>query len=143
MSAAVSALTTTPPGGERLVILFDGHCKFCTRSAKRLARWFKASVVARSFQDEGVLDAMPGVSYDACMKRMHVVTPAGRVFAGAEAVTRVLARTPVVGFLFFLYYVPGVRQLSELAYDLVAKYRYRLFGKTEACDPGGTCHLHG
>ncbi len=143
MTAAVSSLTTTPPGGEKLVMLFDGHCRFCTQSAKKLARWFPGSVKATSFQDDGVLDRFPGVSYDACMKRMHVVTPDGRVYAGAAAVSRILRQIPVLGLAFWLYYLPGLRQLAELAYELVAKYRYKLFGKSVACDPGGTCHLHG
>ncbi len=75
------------------------------------------------------------------MVRMHVVRPDGRVFAGAEAVMRAIARVPVLGWPAFVYYVPGIRQLAELVYRYVAKNRYRLFGRVESCD-GGTCHLH-
>jgi predicted DCC family thiol-disulfide oxidoreductase YuxK len=42
------------------------------------------------------------------------------------------------------YYIPGIRQLSDLGYRLVARYRYALMGRAVAagqCD-GGTCHLH-
>ena len=64
MTAAVSSLTTTPPGGEKLVMLFDGHCRFCTQSAKKLARWFPGSVKATSFQDDGVLERQAEAALD-------------------------------------------------------------------------------
>ncbi len=100
----------------------------------------KSRVELVSFQEEGVLARFPGLTYDACMERMHVVRPDGRVFAAAEAVARAVVLLPVVGWLGFLYYVPGVRQLAELGYRVVAKNRYRIAGREE-CD-GGTCHLH-
>jgi predicted DCC family thiol-disulfide oxidoreductase YuxK len=96
--------------------------------------------VTRSFHAAGVLEAFPGITRDAAMKRIHVVTPAGAVYAGAEAIARVAMRVPIVGWLAWVYYVPGVRQLAEIAYGVVARYRYR-FGKSE-CE-GGTCKLHG
>ena len=94
-----------------------------------------------SFQDEGVLGRFPGVSHEACMERIHVVRPDGRVYAGAEAIARLVARVPVVGWVAYLYYVPGVRQLVEWGYRVVARNRYRIAGRSGECD-GGTCSLH-
>jgi predicted DCC family thiol-disulfide oxidoreductase YuxK len=126
-----------------MVLLYDGDCRFCTSSAAALARRFgPARLETRDFQKEGVLAALPGVSYDACMRRMHLVFPDGRVYAGPEGFARLLATTPFVGWLAYLYYVPGIRQVAELVYALVAKHRYRVFGRTDACEDG-TCHLHG
>lgn len=127
----------------RLTVLFDGDCRFCTASAHGIQRRFgKARISLRNFQEPGALDATPSVTLDAAMKRLHVVREDGRVFAGAEAIARLVAGVPVVGWLAFVYYVPGLRQLAELAYGVVARNRYRLFGRTGTCD-GGTCHLHG
>ena len=72
---------------------------------------------------------------------LHVVRPDGRVYAGAEAVARSIMLIPVAGWFALLYYVPGVRQLAEIGYRIVAKNRYRIAGRTEECD-GGTCSLH-
>jgi predicted DCC family thiol-disulfide oxidoreductase YuxK len=127
----------------RAVVLYDGHCRFCTRSARRLQRVVGASrLEIRSFQTPGVLDAFPGVSHEACMQRMHLILPNGRVFRGAEAIARALASVPVLGLLAFFYYVPVFRWCSEWLYAVVARNRYRLFGRSESCDPTGTCHLH-
>jgi len=129
--------------GAPMTVLFDGSCRFCTRSAHRIQRRLgRGRVALANFQEPGVLERHPGVTRDAAMQRMHVVTGDGRIFAGAEAFARLLAEIPVVGWIAFLYDVPGLRQLAELAYRFIARNRYRLFGRTETCD-GGTCHLHG
>jgi predicted DCC family thiol-disulfide oxidoreductase YuxK len=96
----------------------------------------------RSFQRPEVLASYPGVSHDACMKSMHVVLPDGRVFRAAEAIVRALVFVPVLGVFAFVYYVPLVRQLVDLGYWLIAKNRYRILGRTDRCEVGGTCHLH-
>jgi predicted DCC family thiol-disulfide oxidoreductase YuxK len=126
-----------------MTVLFDGDCRFCTQSAHDVQRRFgRERIALRNFQEPGVLDAYPAVTHEAAMKKMHVVTGGGRVFAGAEAVARIVAGVRFVGWLAYVYYVPGIRQLADLAYALVAQHRYRLFGRTERCE-GGTCHLHG
>lgn len=142
-STALVAGRTRAPGGTRLVMLYDGSCRFCTQSAKTLARRVGAAKVETvNFQDDGVLASYPGVTYDACMKKMHVIDPEGRVYAGAGAVARLVRTIPVLGLFSYVYFIPGIRQLAEIVYAFVAKNRYKLFGKTEACEPGGTCHLH-
>jgi predicted DCC family thiol-disulfide oxidoreductase YuxK len=126
-----------------ITVLYDGDCRFCIRSARQIEqRLGSANVTLRNFQEPGALDPYPGVTHDACMDKMHIVTAAGRVFAGAEAFARIVATVPVVGLLAWLYYLPGLRQLADLAYSVIARHRYRLFGRSEACDTG-TCHLHG
>jgi predicted DCC family thiol-disulfide oxidoreductase YuxK len=138
----VAPAWTAAHGGTRWIALYDGRCRFCTRQAKQLEKLVGARRVELvSFQDEGVLGRFPGVSHEACMKRLQVVRPDGRVYAGAEAVARSIMLIPVVGWLALLYYVPGVRQLAEIGYRVVAKNRYGIAGRTEECD-GGTCSLH-
>ena len=126
-----------------MTVLYDGSCRFCTHSAHAIQRRFgRAHIALRDFQEPGVLEQYPSITHEAAMKRMHLVRGDGRIFPGAEAFARILATVPIVGWLAWLYYVPGIRQLADLGYALVAKYRYRLFGRTQECD-GGTCHLHG
>lgn len=126
-----------------MTVLYDGDCRFCTRSAHDIRRRFGHERIAlRNFQEPGALDAYPGVTFDAAMKRLHVVAADGRVYGGAEAVARLVAGVRFVGWVAYVYYVPGIRQLADVLYAYVAKNRYKLFGKTETCD-GGTCHLHG
>ena len=122
------------------VALFDGHCRFCEESTRALLAVVGPSrLVLRSFHEAGSRDGT-GLTVEACMAQLHVVAPDGRVFGGAEAVARVLMTLPVVGVLFALYYLPGLRRLADAVYVRIARARYRLRGRAR-CD-GGTCHLH-
>ncbi len=133
----MSALTTTPPGHD--VILYDGHCRLCQGGAKQLGQLLgPKGTELRSFRDEGVLDAFPGLPYARCEKAIQLIQADGQVFEGAEALVQALGRRPV-GRVLYAYYVPGLRQLADGLYSLVARYRFRIAGR--AC-PDGACAVH-
>lgn len=133
---------TTPPG--KHVVLYDGHCRFCTGQARNLvALARKGALELRSFQDTGVLDAFPGITHDACMEAMHLVTPGGRVYRGFEAVARSVATRRVLAPFALLYYIPGIRQACDALYALVARNRYRIMGRAVASgECTDACALH-
>ena len=132
---------TTPPGTH--VVLYDGHCKFCTAGSERLLRLARPGALEGvDFQRPGALERFPGVGHEACMVQMYLIEPDGRVYGGFEAAVRAVATRPAWGWLALAYYLPGVRLLCDLLYRLVATYRYRLLGKAvEECD-GGSCAMH-
>lgn len=127
------------------IVLYDGQCRFCiaqTRNLVALAR--KDALELVDFQQPGVLDRYPGITHDACMQAMHLITPEGRIYKGFEAAVHAVATRPVLGKIAYLYYLPGLKQLCDLGYRIIANYRYRLLGRKvaeEGCD-GGTCSLH-
>ncbi|MBI3099889.1 MAG: DUF393 domain-containing protein [Planctomycetes bacterium] len=110
------------------VLLYDGHCAFCRREAARLERWGGGRLRVRSFRDPGVLDPYPGITPAACEQAMQTVESDGRVRVGADAIVRVLSLQPLLAPVGWLYRVPGLRQFADLAYQLVARNRFRLFG---------------
>ncbi|MBN1207316.1 MAG: DUF393 domain-containing protein [Myxococcaceae bacterium] len=129
---------TTPPGHD--VILYDGHCRLCIAAAKELHRLLGGrGTELRSFRDEGVLAAFPGISAERCEKALQLVQADGRVVEGAEAVVRGLGRGRAWARVLYVYYVPGLRQLVDGVYRLVARYRFRIAGRE--C-PDGACAVH-
>jgi predicted DCC family thiol-disulfide oxidoreductase YuxK len=137
-------LRTSPPG--KYIVLYDGRCPFCTRQSQRLVRFARQGLVETvDFHEPGVLKRFPGLTYECCMKAIHLVTPDGRVFRGPEAIVRALATRPIFAWIAPVYYLPGLRQLVNAVYAFVARNRYRFWGKTLGpgeC-PGGTCEIHG
>jgi len=120
----------------RPVLLYDGHCRFCIAQAERLRRWTGDRIRMVSFRDAGVLARYPSLTTDDCERAMQLVLPDGRVTAGAAAAARALALRPTLAPLAALYFVPGIRQLVDAAYRVVARNRFRLGGKVctdEAC----------
>jgi predicted DCC family thiol-disulfide oxidoreductase YuxK len=94
------------------------------------------SVERLDFQQPGVLERFPGLTHEMCMERMYLISPDGRIFAGVEGIARAIATRPILGKVALLYYVPGLRQLLDALYRMIAANRYRLMGKCE----NGMCH---
>lgn len=131
------ALVTTAPGHD--VILYDGHCRLCRGAAKQFESLLGTrGTELRSFREEGVLAAFPGIALERCEKALQLVQPDGRVYEGAEAIVQALGRR-WWGKLLFVYYVPGLRQLTDAVYAVIARYRFRIAGR--AC-PDGACAVH-
>jgi predicted DCC family thiol-disulfide oxidoreductase YuxK len=130
-------------GGGLDLLLYDGDCRFCRASAGRLARLAGPKLRLVSLHEPGLLEAL-AISLEAAMQAMHLVTPEGRVFGGLEAAVQALRHRSIIGVLAKAYYLPGLRQLGDLGYRLVARYRYAILGRAVAagqCD-GGSCQLH-
>lgn len=130
-------------GGGHDLLLYDGDCRFCRASAGRLLRLAGPKLRLVSLHEPGLLDAL-AISQEAAMQAMHLITPEGRVFRGLEAAVQALRHRSILGVLAKAYYLPGLRQLGDLGYRLVARYRYAIMGRAVAageCD-GGSCQLH-
>lgn len=118
--------------GER-VVLFDAVCKLCHGWSRFLmrhdrARRFKLATV-QSEEGMAILRwcGLPTTEYDTL-----VLVEGDRYYLRSAAVIRVLMRLPLpwsLGALAWL--VP--RPLRDVAYDRIARNRYRLFGRHEQC----------
>jgi predicted DCC family thiol-disulfide oxidoreductase YuxK len=133
-----TVLRTDPQ--KRPVVLYDGHCVFCTRQVKNLERLAGAGRFDElSFQEPGVLERFPGLTHDACMKAMQLVLADGRVYSGMGAAARAITLRGWLGAFAWLYWMPILKQLLDGVYWVIAKNRYRIAGKT--CE-SGACALH-
>jgi len=109
-----------PPA--RPLVLYDGECGFCKTW---IDRWRERSGGAVDYAaSQEVAARFPEISGTEFSESVQLVLPDGRVFAGAEAVARLLALPPGRGiFLAILRRVPGARALAELAYRGIASHR--------------------
>ncbi len=136
-------LSEVPELAQHDVLIFDGDCRFCQAQVKRLSRWTGPQLVPLPLQKPGLLAALD-IDHAQAMRAMQLVTQDGLIFQGVEAVVQALRKRPILGRLLKLYYLPGCRQLADLGYRLIARYRYRIMGRAIArgeCD-GGSCALH-
>jgi predicted DCC family thiol-disulfide oxidoreductase YuxK len=85
------------------------------------------------YQKPGV-PASVGLSVEQCEEAVWAVAPDGRRYRGAEAINASLAVALGVRLPLSLYGLPGVRELQERLYDLVAANRHRLPGDVPYCD---------
>ncbi|MFC3798314.1 thiol-disulfide oxidoreductase DCC family protein [Cohnella sp. GCM10012308] len=130
-----------------LTVYYDGECKLCLTAVDRLRRSRTRSelrFVPLQAVPAGSLAGVPGASgapeaeADAGHLSQILVKDetAGKVTGGADAVMLLLRDMPGLAWLGRLGALPGLRLLSAAVYRLVAKYRYRLFGRSDACEDG-------
>jgi predicted DCC family thiol-disulfide oxidoreductase YuxK len=130
----------------QLIVLYDGNCVLCLKSIEGLSKLpttvpLKLLPLQQADVSELFHDA---VSVDDLLAQIHVIERHGeaqRVFRGPDAIIRILRTVPSLAWLEKFYRLPGCRSIASLLYRLIAKYRYRLFGKTDECD-SGACQIH-
>ena len=114
------------PGAERPLdrplLLFDGDCGFCRFWAARWRATTRGQVDFAPAQQEA--GRFPQIPKEAWKRSVQLVTPAGDVYGGAEAVFRTLACAPERRWMLSVYRrVPGARLVSEAAYRMVEGHR--------------------
>ena len=114
------------------LILFDGVCLLCSRWVRftidRDPTLQFRFVAIQSAKGRAFAEAM-GVSPDA--PQTNVVILHGRAWFKSDAALTVLSRLRSTRYLGLLKRVP--RWLRDPVYDVIARNRYRLFGRSEIC----------
>jgi predicted DCC family thiol-disulfide oxidoreductase YuxK len=118
------------------VILYDGVCILCsgwvrfvaTRDAARTFRFtpIQSPYGRRMAQTLGIDPDDPDT---------NAVVVGGKAFRRSDAALAVVSRLPGWGWVQALRVVP--RPLRDAVYTLIARTRYRVFGRHDACDLGG------
>jgi predicted DCC family thiol-disulfide oxidoreductase YuxK len=119
-------------GQERLV--YDGHCRFCIASVRRIQALDlfnrTALVNYQEWDDVKKIDAR--LTRELCHSRMQLLAHGGKLYEGFFAFRHLARRLvllwPVLPFL----YLPGMSFFGGRAYDLIAKNRY-LFHRKQTC----------
>jgi predicted DCC family thiol-disulfide oxidoreductase YuxK len=106
----------------RPLLIFDGECAFCRYWIERWRILAQGRIDVAAFQD--VANRFPEIPAQEFERAVQLVTPDGRVRAGAEAVAESLRTVPGWGWLARAHGgVPGVAPVSAWGYRLVATHR--------------------
>lgn len=146
MSTATSPAKTQLPGPEELptsdVVIYDGHCKFCTAQVKRLHGFDGGKRLAFvSLHDPFVAKNYPDLTYDMLMDQMYVVDQLGNRYGGAAAFRYLSRKLPKLWILAPLMHIPFTLPIWQWCYRQVAKRRYLMGKTTDSCD-GDACKVH-
>jgi predicted DCC family thiol-disulfide oxidoreductase YuxK len=114
------------------VILYDGVCVFCSRwvrfvAARDVERRFRFTAVQSPYGTR----LAQAFGIDPKDPDMNAVIHGGEAYFKSDAALTVLSNLPGLGWAGALRAVP--KPLRDGAYNFVARNRYRIFGKYEAC----------
>lgn len=119
----------------KTVVLFDGICNLCHRSVQFILHHDKAQRFVFASQQSEVgqqLLRQYGVPTEAALADSLVVIEGGQVWLESDAALHILYRLGGVWRIpALLRWVP--KGLRDWVYRLIAKNRYRLFGRLERC----------
>ena len=102
-----------------------------------MARMCAAGTVVRvSNKDEAGMARLPERARAGIGGALQLVSPDGEVASGAEAVNRALATRGVWRLVTWTYWVPGIKQVCDWMYGVVARNRYKIMGRVESCETG-------
>jgi predicted DCC family thiol-disulfide oxidoreductase YuxK len=114
-------------------VIFDGLCKLCTGSVAFILRHERDQVLRFApLQSEAGKRLMAEFGIDPSQMNTFVVIADGKAYVRSDAAIR-LARFLSGGWrlLGLLRIVP--RPVRDYVYDVVARNRYRWFGRRETC----------
>ena len=118
---------------DRPIIVFDGVCIFCSGFIKFVLRHDKSEkfrfVTAQSALGQALYQHY---RLDTQVFETNLVIVDGRLHTKLDAFVQVMKRLPMPWPLFAVLQVLP-RFLADRLYDVIARNRYRLFGRTEDC----------
>jgi predicted DCC family thiol-disulfide oxidoreductase YuxK len=127
-----SVPTSSPAAGHALV-LFDGVCNLCNGSVQFIIdRDPRGYFTFAALQSEAAAPALSRCGRDPEMLDSIVLVEEGRCFTRSTAALRIARRLSGLWPAFYLGIVIP-RVLRDMLYDLIARHRYRWFGRTESC----------
>lgn len=106
------------------VLVYDGDCGFCRRSADRLSKWVRNRVVIRASQElSGDFAEIPAEDFD---EAVQFIDTDGRTASAAKAIFETLRYSLLRGLPLALYRKRAFATVSELIYRWVARNRSHL-----------------
>ena len=89
-------------------------------------------VTAVPFQKSGI-PASVGLTLEECKASAWAIAPEGERYRAAEAMNALVACALGSALPLLLYNLPGIRQMQDFIYSLIASNRSRLPGDTPYC----------
>lgn len=116
---------------DKPIFVFDGVCVLCSGTVRWLLRRDKKDVF-RFLPAQSPLGEALYKHYGLNMDETFMLIDEGLVYDKSDAYLRIMERLGGAWGMFALMrFIP--KGLRDFGYDLVARNRYRLFGKVEYC----------
>ncbi|WP_274650008.1 thiol-disulfide oxidoreductase DCC family protein [Paenibacillus humicola] len=132
---------------ETLHIFYDGSCRLCLASVKRLKELRSSAellfIPLQSLDGDAarLYPAVAALPKETLAAKMHVADGEGRLYAGADGIVRILRTVPGFRLLAPLYRLPGMKRAMDALYRYIANRRYEWFGEADESCESGACAL--
>ncbi len=116
------------------IVLFDGVCNFCNSSVQFIIKNDpKAYFSFAPLQSEYAQNILLNKGFEAKNFDSVVLIENDKYFTKTNAALRIARRLNGLYPLVFYAFYPIPAFLRDWIYNLIAKYRYKIWGKKETC----------
>ena len=117
---------------KKIVLVIDGHCIMCNSLAVWISKRDKENILMiTSFDSNYIKENYQEINSGKNVVLINEIDQ--NIFGKSAAIIQCLK---IIGcrkeILYLMNLVPTV--IRDLLYDMIAKYRYKIFGKKESCD---------
>jgi predicted DCC family thiol-disulfide oxidoreductase YuxK len=114
--------------GRPYTVVYDGHCRVCTRLTRVLTRWDARSrqLEILPSQTPGLHARFPWIPPRAYLESLQLIGPNGHTWQGAAAIEQLLDVLPKGRWISWLFSIPFARRLADRFYRWFARNRYHL-----------------
>ncbi len=116
------------------ILFFDGACNLCNSSVDILIKLDrKQEIKFTSLQGQTAKAMNLGFEKLATSKQtLYYINTAGKLLSQSDALIEILQELFTFGFIFKAFKVIP-KKVRNYLYSLIAKNRYKIFGKSETC----------
>lgn len=118
---------------EKVIVIFDGYCNFCSRSVlfiiRRDKKRYFTFAASQTPQGQNIIGLY---RLGELARHSIVLIEHGNVYRKSTAALRI-ARQLGKGWRLFYVCMIIPRIFRDFIYDLIARSRYRLFGMSDSC----------
>ena len=117
------------------IVLFDGICNLCNASVRFISKHDKnGKIQIASLQSEMAKELLSKMAIDTKKIDSIIFISDENIFFKSNAAIEIAKL--LNGFPHYLKYVQFIpRAIRDIVYDMIAKNRYRLFGKSCSIQP--------
>jgi len=113
-------------------LIYDDNCPFCRGWIERVKRLDRNGLVRLApLSNPPANMAIKSPDKEALMREIHLVSPDGDLFKGADAVSRLAVMFPRTRLAGVILSAPVIRIFARYVYRVVARWRY---GVAKSCD---------
>lgn len=113
------------------LILYDPECPLCLRFKQGL-EYLDKSLNFASVRDENVFSSFPELDREACLEKVHLITPERTILSGPEVVDYLVKTLPGVSKFAWLLDNEQGKKVKDFFYQKVEELR-ELTHKKNGC----------
>lgn len=124
-------------GFPALIVFYDGVCNICNAAVRFIIRYDKNQLIHFASLQSKIAREILG--NDVSLETL-VFYENGIPHIRSTGALRIAKYLRYFHFAYYLIFIP--RSFRDLFYDLIAKYRYRIFGKKDSCPVPNESIMH-